>query len=77
MDKLSEDISKSVLFYEFTKQMTFETYHIIEAEKRYQGAFNSCRIRIAINQFLVKSLISWICDVSQKKFFFKKNNFDS
>jgi hypothetical protein len=31
MDKLSEDISKSVLFNEFTKKTTFETYHVIEA----------------------------------------------
>jgi hypothetical protein len=35
MDKLSEGISKSVLFKEFTKNTTFWTYHVIEAKMRY------------------------------------------
>jgi hypothetical protein len=35
VQKFSEDISKSVLLNEFTKIMTFRTYHVIEAKKRH------------------------------------------
>jgi hypothetical protein len=34
MYKLSEDISKSEFFYEFTINSVFSTYHVIEAKKR-------------------------------------------
>jgi hypothetical protein len=51
MSKLSEDISKSEYFYEFTKKTVFPTYHVIEAKKR--NIFYFCNVVCTIKNLML------------------------
>jgi hypothetical protein len=59
MDKLSEDISKSVLL---SKKTTYWTYHVIEAKKRYvlEGKASNQVQRIIGQKIFLKSNINFI-----------------